>query len=361
MTEPSRARTTAALSLIALISLGFGYLLFSAIKFAIDYLWGAAGPWSGKPPVPFILTLPVIAGVLVWGIRSRWQDGHNPLAGLALGPVAPRDYPSLVGAVLVSLLGGLVLGPEVALLFTGSVIGTALGPRLGVAAKTAALAGGGGALIALFIGPAFAGSAGPGYTYAAGDLVAAGIAALAACALIAFARLIGLAGPRDRVSGLWLVGGGAAVGVIAAAYQTVSGESAQLVLTSGEQMIKPLLALDTTSLIAATVAVKMVAYGLSMAAGFRGGPYFPAMFAGAGAGAVAAAMLAAAPDAAVTAGIVAAVTYLAHANWKFTLILGLILGFLVGGWELAPVGLVAAAIGRAIPRPDPPRTVTTAT
>ncbi len=102
---------------------------------SIDYLWGTEGLWSGNPPVPFIVALPVVAGVLVWGIRSRWQDGHNPLAGLALGPVAPKDYPSLVGAVIVSLLGGLVLGPEVALLFTGSVIGTALAPRLGVATK----------------------------------------------------------------------------------------------------------------------------------------------------------------------------------------------------------------------------------
>ena len=55
-----------------------------------------------------------------------------------------------------------------------------------------------------------------------------------------------------------------------------------LVLTSGEQMVKPLLALDSTGLIAATVAVKMVVYGLSVAAGFRGGPYFPVIFAGAG-------------------------------------------------------------------------------
>jgi H+/Cl- antiporter ClcA len=263
--------------------------------------------------------------------------------------------------VIVSLLGGLVLGPEVALLFTGSVIGTAMAPRLGVATKTGALAGGGGALIALFIGPAFGGAAGPDYTYAVGDSVAAVIAAVAACALITVARLIGLAGPRDRVSGVWLVGGGLAVGVIAAVYQSLSDESVQLILTSGEQMIKPLLALDSTSLIAVTVAAKMAAYGLSMAAGFRGGPYFPAMFAGAGSGAIAAATLNAAPDAAVTAGIVAAVTYLAHANWKFTAILGLVLGFLVGGWQLAPVGLIAAGIGRAIPRLDPPPAVTSPT
>lgn len=269
MTTPSRTRTITALALIAVISLVAGYVLFSAIKFTIDYLWGADGLWSGKPPVAFIVALPVVAGLLVWGIRSRWQDGHNPLAGLALGPVAARDYPSLVGAVIVSLLGGLVLGPEVALLFTGSVVGTTLAPRLGVSVKNAALAGGGGALTALFVGPAFGGSAGPEFSYAAGDLLAAGIAAVSACALIAAARLIGLAGPRDRVSGLWLLAGGLAVGVIAATYQTVSDQSAQLVLTSGEQMIKPLLALDTTSLIAATVGAKMVAYGLSMAAGFR--------------------------------------------------------------------------------------------
>lgn len=238
-------------------------------------------------------------------------------------------------------------------MFTGGAIGTVLGPRLKVPVGTAAVAGAGGAILALFLAPSAGGAASStAYSYAAPDLVAALIATIATCALIAASRLIGMMGPAKTVSWAWLLGGGAAVGVIAAAYQVLTDQSVHLVLTSGEQMVKPLLALDSTGLIAATVAVKMVVYGLSVAAGFRGGPYFPVIFAGAGAGAVTAAIIGAGPQAAVTAGIVASVVHLAQAKWSLTIVLGVAIAFLVGGWQLIPVGLAAAALGRVIPRLD---------
>jgi H+/Cl- antiporter ClcA len=353
MSQQRSVRSTALLVLIAVIGLAVGYPFFIAVRSIVDYLWGTEGLWSGPVPVAFIVITPIVAGALVATIRSRWRGGHDPLAGIQIGPVSARDYPSLIGAVLVSLFGGLVLGPEVALVFTGGAIGTVLGPRLKVPVGTAAVAGAGGAILALFLAPSAGGAASStAYSYAAPDLVAALIATIATCALIAVSRLIGMMGPAKTVSWAWLLGGGAAVGVIAAAYQVLTDQSVHLVLTSGEQMVKPLLALDSTGLIAATVAVKMVVYGLSVAAGFRGGPYFPVIFAGAGAGAVTAAIIGAGPQAAVTAGIVASVVHLAQAKWSLTIVLGVAIAFLVGGWQLIPVGLAAAALGRVIPRLD---------
>lgn len=54
----------------------------------------------------------------------------------------------------------------------------------------------------------------------------------------------------------------------------------------------------------------------------------------------------------MTAGIVASVVHLAQAKWSLTIVLGVAIAFLVGGWQLIPVGLAAAALGRVIPRLD---------
>jgi H+/Cl- antiporter ClcA len=115
-------------------------------------------------------------------------------------------------------------------------------------------------------------------------------------------------------------------------------------------MIAPVVGLGSVGLIAWTVAAKMVVYGVSLGAGFRGGPYFPVMFAGAGAGAVAAGLLGASVHVPATAGLLAATTYLAHVGWRATAIIGVVVGLLVGGPAMLPAALLGAAVGRVVPR-----------
>jgi len=277
------------------------------------------------------------------------------MAGLAIGAVEPAAYPYLLVAIAVGLAGGVVLGPEVAMIFTGGLMATLIGSRFGHDPGTAAKIGGLGGLFALFVGPAVRGSTTPPeYTFAVADLLPALLGAAGAVAAVALARLIGgllsRARPGDAVSMPLLLGGALVLGGVAAVYQDRSGESARLVLTSGEHMIAPVVGLGSVGLIAWTVAAKMVVYGVSLGAGFRGGPYFPVMFAGAGAGAVAAGLLGASVHVPATAGLLAATTYLAHVGWRATAIIGVVVGLLVGGPAMLPAALLGAAVGRVVPR-----------
>ncbi|MEZ5184251.1 MAG: chloride channel protein [Candidatus Nanopelagicales bacterium] len=351
----AKVRNTAGMLVVAVVGFLLGFLVFSIIKWLVETVWGLDGLFSGYPPLWVMVAAPVLAGVLVWLLRRK-QSGHDPMAGLSLIPVKPANYPYLVGAVAVGLTGGLVLGPEVAMLFTGGLVAGVLAPRLNLDLNQAVSMGGLGALLALFVGPAMSGSTStPHYSFDMVDVaasLAAGVAAVAAVAVARFlARVLDGVRPDDKVVLPLLVIGGLAVGLIAAGYQQYSGQSARLVLTSGEQMIKPLLELSA-GVIAWTVVAKIVAYGISMGAGFRGGPYFPAMFAGAGMGAIAASVMGASMPAAATAGLLAATAYLAHVGWLSTLILGIVLGFLVGGLPLVPLAVLGALIGRVIPRVD---------
>ena len=86
---------------------------------------------------------------------------------------------------------------------------------------------------------------------------------------------------RSRV--LVTVGLGLLVGLVAAAYQVVSGNSFTQVLFSGQDALPDLVAhaADYSVWVLVLLGVcKMLAYGLSLSA-FRGGPVFPAMFVGA--------------------------------------------------------------------------------
>ena len=115
-------------------------------------------------------------------------------------------------------------------------------------------------------------------------------------------------------------------------------------------MIKPLMELGSISLILVTVAAKSLAYWISLGSGFRGGPYFPAMFAGAGFGAATALFFDAPTQGPALAGLLAAMAYLAKAKWVFTVLLAVVLGFVLGGVGLIPAALLGAAIGKLIPR-----------
>ena len=88
-----------------------------------------------------------------------------------------------------------MLGPEVALVFTGAPSARCSAPSQG-SRRHRGRGRAGGAILALFLAPSAGGTASStAYSYAAPDLVAALIATIATCALIAASRLIGMMGP----------------------------------------------------------------------------------------------------------------------------------------------------------------------
>lgn len=351
-------RPLATMAMIAIGALLLGFLVFTVLHEGVDWLWGTAPQSLPEPAMwVFIVAMPALAGALVGLIRSRGVSGHGPLQGFSFEPVTWQSYPWILGAVAVTLVGGLVVGPEVALVTTGAMVGTEIARRRGdIEVKQAVSIGIGFGIFALFIGPIFAGSfdVSPRYGFDFKDVIGAVITAVVTAVVlsigrIAAIRLVAWRGGDIARPGVMAALGGV-VGLIALAYVLYSDEPVILVMTSGEGQIKELAALASVGALALATLVKLVAYTISMGAGFRGGPFFPAIFVGAGIGLIG---QLAAPDwftGAAAAGMVAAFSYLAHAKFPATVLLGAILGLFTGGLPIIALTVVAALAARLVPK-----------
>lgn len=339
-------------------ALAAGYVLFRFIEFAVGGLWTdiPAQVFAGRVPLYYVVGIPVVAGLLVAWSRSVGADGHNPLYGFSRDPVAPRAFPTTLANIVITLAGGLVLGPEMALVATGSVIGGSIARRAGSDVGRGSGLGSLAALAALAVDPIRTGhlSFGVGYSHAGSDVLLAVGAAVIATVIIAAVRAgaFGLMRLRggDRPIAWQLAVGGLVVGAAAATYQLTTNQPVSLVLTSGEQLIRPMVGLGSVGLILTTVAIKAICYLISMGAGFRGGPYFPVMFIGAGVGAMIGLLTTGSVQAPALAGLLATTVFLAKPPWLAVLALGLVVGFAFGGAAMLPVALIGAAVGKLVPR-----------
>jgi H+/Cl- antiporter ClcA len=70
---------------------------------------------------------------------------------------------------------------------------------------------------------------------------------------------------------------GLVVGLLAVGFRAVTGQPVDLVLFSGEAALPQVMAETSAGVLALLVLVKGAAYALSLGAGFRGGPTFPAV------------------------------------------------------------------------------------
>ena len=357
--------------LIAVVSLPLGYAVLRALQGAIHQVWvELPGRLTAGALGALVLGVPTLAGLAVAAIRRRGDAGHSPLTGISVAALPAAEFPTVIGAIVVTLLGGLVLGPEVALVSTGSVVGTVLGPRGGLTPVRGATIGAVAAICALLVEPIRSGQFSQSATasFTATGLLGGAAAAAITVGVLGLGRLLALGVLRLQPPGpprlLVLAGIGLLVGALALGYHLVTGHEVALVLTSGETFVPELLSLGSTSAILVTIAVKWAAYALCLGGGFRGGPFFPAMFVGAGIGAVVTAMAPSVGEGAVAAGLTASIVYLARPRWAATVVIGAALGLLAGGAALVPLGVAAAVVTRALPaRPVPPAPVhaTTAT
>ncbi|MEU1491801.1 chloride channel protein [Streptomyces sp. NPDC005776] len=322
---------------------GFLALVSELQSLTYDDLPKALG-FAGTPswwPVPLV----GLAGLLT-GLAIRYlpgDGGHEPAEGLvSTGAPSAAQLPGIALAAIASLGLGAVLGPEAPLIALGggaavyaarlikpdiapgasAVVGAAgsfaavsallgspllgafllmeasglAGMMLGVALVPGLLAAGIGALIFTGLG-SWTGLGtyslalhevprADGPTVAEfGWAVALGLAAaLAGAGIHRLALFLQPRVARRRVMATAVMG--LAVGVLALVYAEITGNSASQVLYSGEHALDPLLA-DSAKYSAATLVVlivcKSLAYCASLSA-FRGGPVFPAMFAGAAGG-----------------------------------------------------------------------------
>jgi H+/Cl- antiporter ClcA len=335
-------------------------------------------------------------------LRLPGHGGHSPLEGLGADPIPPIALASILPAALATLGLGLVLGPEAPLIALGLGLG-AVAVRLirleGTGAQLLALAGAFAAVAALFGGPLIAAfllfevmAAGgkipaqqigrallPGFVAAGtGALVFTGVAGwdglhqanlslpslppyesvritdVAWCLLVAAVVSVVVVAIRHLAHRIaaqpslgpvaLLIVAGLAVGALAVVFRASTDRPVDLVLFSGQTELPAVIAEGSAGVLVLLVLAKGLAYALSLGAGFRGGPVFPAIAIG-----VATAMDAAAvlpglhTTPAVAAGIAAGTTAVLRVPFTAVLLVTLLVG--PSAFDVAPIAVLAAATG----------------
>lgn len=361
---PAARRPIPAMLVAAAISLVLGYIVLEIVNAGIILLWETIpGNWTSTPAW-YVLGILLIAAVLVFVIRKFVGDaGHSPIGGIKVSSVTPKEYIGVILAIVATLWGGLVLGPEVALVATGSMIGGLVARRMGFvdAADQKKIVGFGalGAILALFVGPILSGSleiGGAPTSIEVDQLGWAIVVAIIVAVVVTLARTV--AALLARATGgaphlPILIAASLIVGISALIVQSRTGEGVLFIVTSGEEFITKLPALTTVSTVVAIIIFKAIAYAVSLGSGFRGGPFFPAMFVGAAVGLLISMIMGdSGPSvpAAIVVGVIASLIATAPMKWPVVIILGAVLGLLIGTWTLIPAALVGAVVARLIPR-----------
>jgi H+/Cl- antiporter ClcA len=359
----TRQRPLPAMLIAGIVSLAVGYVVLELVNAGIRFVWETIpGTWT-QTPAWYVTAVLLIAAVLVYLVRRFVGDsGHSPIGGIKVSGLTPKQYAGAILAIFASLWGGVVLGPEVALVATGSVIG-------GIAAKLMRITeskvvtkvvgvGALGGILALFVEPFMSGTMKLGNAPTAIEVDQLGwaiLVALIATLAVTIARFAAALIARASQAGPHLpilVGAALIIAAAALLMQAWTGQSITYITTSGEDLITDLPTLTSASTVATIIALKTIAYAVSLGAGFRGGPFFPAMFVGAASGLLIALVLDGGPSvpAAIVVGVIAAVIATAPMKWPIAISLGVVLGFLMGTWTLVPAALVGAIVARAVPR-----------
>lgn len=362
-------------------------------------LWSDLPEELGADGVPWylVLGLPLVAAAVVYVARTHLpgDGGRTPLEGLTPGPVPLSWAPGIALAAFATLSCGIVLGPEAPVIALGAIVAGAVSSfaRLeGMAAGAIAMAGSFAAISALFGGPIVGGvmlveagvglgaaliptllpgfvAAAVGYLIFVGlgdwggldapgltvpglevyegtqilDLVAAVGAGVATALLLAWIRPLAtrMAEAGETRLGLarLLFAGALAIGLIALLADAL-GANDQDVLFSGQSSIAPLVA-SSTGVVLVLLIAKGLAYAISLASGFRGGPIFPAVFIGVGVATLPVIWFDVSPTFAIAAGAAAGMA----AQSKLILTSMLFGALLVGsaGFDAIPGVVLAAA------------------
>jgi H+/Cl- antiporter ClcA len=350
-------------------------------------------------PVPIL----VLSGLLTAFAIERLPGtgGHSPADGFhTAGALPPRELAGVVAAALATLGFGVVLGPEAPLIAIGSGLGV-LAVRLAKkdappqVATVMAAAGSfaaistllGSPLIGAFLLMEAAGLAGPmlGLVLLPG-LLAAGVGTLIFLGLnsltglgtfslaipdlpeftdltvgmfgwaIVFGLVAAVLGWTIRRGALvmrrWterrrvvlMPAVGAAIGVVAVAFDLATGRGVEEVLFSGEEALAPFIADAASWTLGALVLLvmaKALAYALSMSS-FRGGPVFPAMFIGAALGIAASELPGMSLVPGVAMGLGAMAVAMLDLPLTSVLLSSLFVG--VGSIEVLPLVIVAVVV-----------------
>ena len=328
--------------------------------------------------------------------------GSTPLEGLGLAAIRPVELVSILPAALVTLASGVVLGPEAPLIALGFAIGV-VGVRIAraseaesellvLAAAFAALAGlfGGPIVAAFFLFEVLAAGGRtqatdisrallPGFVAAGtGALVYTGVgdwqgidaptlalpglpdyptvrlvdiawclplAVLAAGLIVALRDGAVLLSKRLPARPFpVLVACGLAIGALALIFRSFADRPVDLVLFSGQAALPSILVEGSAGVLVLLVVTKGLAYSVSLASGFRGGPIFPAVAIGA---ALAVFAHDALPDLALVPALVTGIAAATAATVGMPFFAALMATLLAGdaAVDTAPFAVLGAVVG----------------
>jgi H+/Cl- antiporter ClcA len=386
---------------VAILAAGLMAAIHGVTTLAWTDIPDAAG-WS-SPPAWYVLVVPVVGGAIVaLALRMPGHGGHSAVGDLSMEPLPPLGLVSAMLAGLASLGLGLVLGPEAPLLALGLTAGLVAGKALRAeesAAKLIVMAGAFASISTVFGGPlpsalllfelaaahAVVPAAALGRALVPGFL-ASGTAALmftgvdhwpgvketvlslpplpdyptvqgvdvawaVPVALVAGLIVAGARSGARRASerttlppAHLLCGGGLAVGALAVAFREITSQPVDLVLFSGETSLGAIIAESSAGVVVALLIAKALGYAISLAAGFRGGPTFPAVTLGVVVGVLGALVL---PGLDLTPAVAAGLAAGAAAALRLPIFGALLTALMMGSGaaQTVPIAVVGSVVG----------------
>ncbi len=355
-------------------------------------------------PLPWLVLCGLLTGLVIRFLPGN--GGHSPAFGFQTGgaPASARDLIGVVLAALTTLSLGAVLGPEAPLIAIGGGLGalavhlvkkdappmaltimasagsfaaisTLLGSPLLGAFLIMEVAGVGGVTLSLVTLPGLLASGIGALVFLGLDswtglgdfslaltrvppLVDPTVATVSwalamgfACALLGWViRFIGLSlRPVVHLNRVLVTAAlGLAIGLVAMAYDLISGNSFTEVLFSGQAALPALVANAaeySVGVLILLIACKMLVYSLSLSA-FRGGPVFPSIFIGAALGIAVSGLPGMSLSPAIGMGIGAMCTAMLRLPLTSTLLAVLLLG--ADGASVTPEVVVAVAVAFVI-------------
>ena len=395
MTLPLKVMGLAAV--IGVVAAVGASLLMAFIDAAEGWVWDDLPTALGFTELPtwwVFLALLVGAGVVALAWRLPGATGKSPLTGLHFDTL-PVNAPSFLLAAVGSLAFGFVLGPEAPLVILGTTIGALLmrgrPPQL---VQLAMLLGGSAAIGAIFgnpfvtafmllefaamgampatvLMPAFV-ALGSGYVVQVGigqwtglgthvlavpgmpaydtltvpDLIAGVVISIAAALAAAMAREFGerVEAVAARRRAVVLIVAALLTATLAAGVSAITGVGVELVLFSGQAAMPQLIAETSGLTVALIVVAKVLAYGLALGGGYRGGPIFPATFIGVGVGVLASLVFTdLSVSAMAAAGIAATATVMLRLPFTSAMLGMLLIGS--AGLAVAPLAIMGSVVG----------------
>jgi H+/Cl- antiporter ClcA len=140
-----------------------------------------------------------------------------------------------------------------------------------------------------------------------------------------------------------LIAGGLLVGALAAIFHEISGRPYGTILFSGEHDMGDLLTEGSAGVLVGILFAKAAAYAVSIGAGFRGGPVFPAIFVGVAVGVLGSVVV---DSYSITAGVAVGVAAGGAAALRAPFFGALMAALLVGstGTNTIPLAIIGAVV-----------------